>query len=129
MAKAKKDVKGQGSIVQFEEDKPKSKCRKWQLRVPTGKDPRTVKYATKAGVFHGSYTETTKALRDFIDEIEQGKIQRLGCAVLIELKHEGNCGPSWCARLPGRAGVGSDAEAQVIGSRYGQCHAQTWGSG
>jgi len=25
-------------------------------------------------VFHGSYTETTKALRDFIDEIEQGKI-------------------------------------------------------
>lgn len=44
----------------------------------TGKDPRTVKYATKAGVFHGSYTETTKALRDFIDEIERGKIQRLG---------------------------------------------------
>ena len=43
----------------------------------TGKDPRPVKYATKAGVFHGSYTETTKALRDFIDEIERGKIQRL----------------------------------------------------
>lgn len=44
----------------------------------TGKDPRTVKYATKAGVFHDSYTETTKALRDFIDEIEQGKIQGPG---------------------------------------------------
>lgn len=44
----------------------------------TGKDPRTVKYATKAGVFHGSYTEVTKALRDFIDEIEQGKIQGPG---------------------------------------------------
>lgn len=43
-----------------------------------GKDPRTGKYVTKAGVFHGSYTETTKALRDFIDEIERGKIQRLG---------------------------------------------------
>lgn len=51
------------------------------------------------------------------------------CAVLTEPKHEGNCGPSWCARLPRRAGVGSDAEAQVIGSRHGQCHAQTWGSG
>ena len=77
MAKTKKDIKSQGSIVQFEKDRSKSKCRKWQLLVSMGKDPRTVKYATKAGVFHGSYTETTKALRDFIDEIEQDKIQRL----------------------------------------------------
>lgn len=77
MAKAKKDVKGQGSIVQFEEDKPKSKCRKWQLLVSMGKDPRVGKHVTKTRTFHGSYTETTKALRDFIDEIEQDKIQRL----------------------------------------------------
>lgn len=43
-----------------------------------GKNPRMDKYVTKAGVFHGSYTEATKALRDFIDEIEQGKIQGPG---------------------------------------------------
>lgn len=63
MDKTKKDVKGQGSIVQFEEDKPKSKCRKWQFRVSTGKDPRTGTYVTKTRTFHGSYTEVTKALR------------------------------------------------------------------
>lgn len=75
MAKAQKDVKGQGSIVQFEKDKPKSRCRKWQLRVSTGKDPRTSKYITKTRTFHGSYTEATKALRGFIEEIEQDKIK------------------------------------------------------
>jgi len=78
MAKAKKDVKDQDSIVQFEEDKPKSKCRKWQLLVSMGKDPRMDKYVTKARTFHSSCTEETKALRDFIDEIEQGKIQGPG---------------------------------------------------
>lgn len=34
-------------------------------------------YVTKMRTFHGSYTEATKALRDFIDEIERGKIQGL----------------------------------------------------
>lgn len=76
MAKAQKDVKGQGSIIQFEKDKPKSRCRKWQLRVSTGRDPKTGKYVTKTRVFNGSYTEATKALRSFIEEIEQDKIQR-----------------------------------------------------
>lgn len=75
MVRAQKDVKGQGSIVQFEKDKPKSRCRKWQLRVSTGKDPRTGKYVTKTRTFHGSYTEAAKALRSFIEEIEQDKIQ------------------------------------------------------
>ena len=33
---AKKEMAGQGSIVQLEKDKPKGKCRKWQLRVSLG---------------------------------------------------------------------------------------------
>ena len=41
----------------------------------TGKDPRTGKYVIKTRTFHGSYTEATKALRGFIEEIEQDKIQ------------------------------------------------------
>ena len=40
-------VIGEGTIVQLEKDKPKSKCRKWQLRVPVGLDPRTGKYKTR----------------------------------------------------------------------------------
>lgn len=78
MAKTKKDIKSQGSIVQFEKDRSKSKCRKWQLLVSMGKDPRAGKYVTKTRTFPGSYTEATKALRDFIDETEQDKIQGPG---------------------------------------------------
>ena len=49
MAKAKKDVKGQGSIVQFEEDKPKSKCRKWQLRNPRVRTPERLSMPPRQG--------------------------------------------------------------------------------
>ena len=62
-------VTGEGTIVQLEKDKPKSKCRKWQLRVPVGLDPRTGKYKTRTRrVSDVSYTQAKKALRDFIDE-------------------------------------------------------------
>lgn len=63
-------VTGEGSIVQLEKDKPKGKCRKWQLRVPVGLDPRTGKYRTRTRRVAGTYTEAKAALRAFIAEIE-----------------------------------------------------------
>lgn len=68
-------VTGEGSIIQMEKDKPKSKCRKWQLRVPVGLDPRTGKYKTRTRRFNGTYTEAKKALREFIKEIENDEVQ------------------------------------------------------
>ena len=68
-------VTGEGTIVQLEKDKPKSKCRKWQLRVPVGLDPRTGKYQTRTRrVSDMNYTQAKKALRDFIEEIEDDKV-------------------------------------------------------
>lgn len=64
-----------GSIIQREKDKPKSKCKKWELRVPTGLDPRTGKYKAKSRRFNGSYSEAKKALREFQDEVEGHRVQ------------------------------------------------------
>ena len=72
---ARKEVSGQGSIVQLEKDKPKSKCRKWQLRVPVGMDPRTGKYKARTRRFGGTYTQAKAALREFIAEIEDDKVR------------------------------------------------------
>lgn len=68
-------VTGEGTIVQLERDKPKSKCRKWQLRVPVGLDPRTGKYKTRTRrVKDMTFTQAKKALRDFIEEIEDDRV-------------------------------------------------------
>lgn len=64
------ETKGSGSIIQLEKDKPKSRCRKWQLRVRIGKDPRTGKYKARTRHFEGAYTQAKAALREFIDEAE-----------------------------------------------------------
>ena len=69
------EVSGNGTIFQMEKDKPKSRCRKWQLRVSTGLDPRTGKYKKKTRVFRGTYTEAKAALRDFIEEVEGDRVQ------------------------------------------------------
>lgn len=69
-------VTGEGTIVQLEKDKPKSKCRKWQLRVPIGLDPRTGKYKTRTRrVSDMSFAQAKKALRDFIEELEHDEVQ------------------------------------------------------
>ena len=60
-------VTGEGTIVQLEKDKPKSKCRKWQLRVSLGKNPRTGKYTVKTRTFKGTYTQANAALCEFVD--------------------------------------------------------------
>ncbi len=66
-------VRGEGSVVQLEKDKPKSKCRRWQLRVPIGKDPRDGKYKCRTKRVRGTLTEAKQMLRDFIAEIEEGE--------------------------------------------------------
>lgn len=63
------ETKGTGSIVQLEKGKPKGKCRKWQLRVSVGMDPRTGKYRQRTKTFNGTYTEAKKALPRFIEEL------------------------------------------------------------
>ena len=69
-----------GTIIQLDKGKdgkkPKSKCKKWRLVVSLGKDPATGKYPQKSRAFSGSYTEAEKALREFVDEIEHGKVVR-----------------------------------------------------
>lgn len=64
-----------GYIVQREKDRPKSKCRKWELRVPTGLDPKTGSYKSKSRRFTGTYTEAKKALREFQDEVDGNRVQ------------------------------------------------------
>ncbi len=66
-------VRGEGSIVQLEKDKPRGKCRRWQLRVCTGKDPRDGKYKTRTRRVRGTLTEAKQMLRDFIAEVEEGE--------------------------------------------------------
>lgn len=67
-------IKGSGSIIQKEKDKPKSKCRKWQLRVSTGCDPRTGKYKTKVKTVTGTYSDAKAALREFIKKVEEDRV-------------------------------------------------------
>ncbi|MCI9129317.1 MAG: site-specific integrase [Eggerthellaceae bacterium] len=69
-------VRGDGSVIQLEPGKPRSKCRKWQLRVPIGRSKKTGKYEQLTRVFHGTYTEAKAALREFITEIESDLVVR-----------------------------------------------------
>ena len=65
-------VVGSGSVRPME-DKPRGKCRKWQLRARTGLNPRTGKYGEKTRTFYGTYRQSLAALNDFIEEIENLK--------------------------------------------------------
>ena len=67
-------TRGKGSIVQMDKSKPRGKCRKWRLKVSTGKDPRTGKYSYKAHRFEGTYTQAKAALRVFIAEVEDDAV-------------------------------------------------------
>ena len=69
------EVSGNGIIFQMEKDKTKNKCRKWQLRVSTGLDPRTGRYKKKTRVFNGTFTQAKVALREFVEEVEGDRVQ------------------------------------------------------
>ncbi len=68
-------VTGKGTIVQLEKDKTKARCRRWQLRVNDGLNSHTGKYRTHTRRFTGTYTEASKELRKFIEEIENNQVQ------------------------------------------------------
>lgn len=81
-------ITGGGSIIQMEKDKPKSKCRTWQQRVPISMDARTGKYRQRTRVVHGTYTEAKQALRTFIEEIEGDHVQgRTDCTFEAYCRH------------------------------------------
>lgn len=84
------ETKGTGSIVQLEKDKPKGKCRKWQLRVSVGIDPRTGKYRQRTRTFNGTYTEAKRALPDFIAELSGQTMTKSGKAPTFE-----ECADEW----------------------------------
>lgn len=69
-------VTGDGTVYQMERNVPRSRCRKWQLRVCIGRSKKTGKYEQVTRVFHGTYTEAKAALRAFIAEIESGAYVR-----------------------------------------------------
>ena len=69
-------VKALKGYIVKKEDKPKGKCRKWLLKVSLGKDPITGKYPQKARAFKGTWTEAQKALREFVEELENGAVVR-----------------------------------------------------
>lgn len=49
-------TQGSGSVIQLEKDKLRNKCRKWQMRLCVGKDPRTGKYKARTRRFEGTFT-------------------------------------------------------------------------
>lgn len=55
------DTNDGGFIIQKEKDKLKNKCRKWELRISLGMDPRTGKYKTKSRRFNGTYAKAKAA--------------------------------------------------------------------
>lgn len=69
-------VRGNGSTIQLDDTKKTSEKQAWELRVSIGRDLATNKYPTMTRRFHGTLTEAKKALRDFINEIERGEVQR-----------------------------------------------------
>lgn len=52
------------------EDKPRGKCRRWQLRKSTGRDPATGKYRRQNKNFEGTWTEACRAQLEFEREAE-----------------------------------------------------------
>ena len=69
-------VRGNGTIVQLDKSVPRSRCRRWELRVSVGRDLATGKYPTMTRKFTGTLSEANRAKRDFIAEIERGDAQR-----------------------------------------------------
>lgn len=64
-------VTGKGSVTRLEK-KPRSKCRKWRLRVPTDQGPKTRRFpsrAERAAGIEGTYSQAMKAKEAFIIEL------------------------------------------------------------
>lgn len=60
---------GKGGVYPLE-DKPRAKCRKWQIRVSVGINPRTGKYRQRTKVFHGNWTQANNEKAKFIASLK-----------------------------------------------------------
>ncbi len=67
---AMRRASGKGCIVQLEKDRPRGRCRKWQLRVSTGKSPADGKYHCRTRRVTGTFTEAKQQLHEFVNEID-----------------------------------------------------------
>lgn len=64
---------GKGGVYPLE-DKPRSKCRKWQIRVSVGINPRTSKYRQVTKVVNGTWTKVNNEKAKFIKEISDAPV-------------------------------------------------------
>lgn len=55
---------------QLEPSKARNKCRKWQLRVRTGINPKTGNYKEKTKTFHGTYRQALAATEELEEEVK-----------------------------------------------------------
>lgn len=69
---------------QLEPGKTRGKCRKWQLRVRLGIDPRTGKYREKTRTFTGSYRQAVAATESFEEEVKNLQSSRPGRKLTFE---------------------------------------------
>lgn len=66
------EINGEGTIIQLEKDKPKSKCRRWKIEVSLGRNLATGKYDKRSRTVRGTYTDAVNARREFIAELKRG---------------------------------------------------------
>lgn len=66
-------ISSKGSIIPLE--KPVKTCKKWKLQVYLGKDKLTGKEVKKSRRFSGTKKEANRALREFIEELEEGIVE------------------------------------------------------
>lgn len=59
-----------GGTIRPLEDKPRKHCRRWQLRVRTGLNPRTGKYGERTRNVRGTWSEACAELALFADEVK-----------------------------------------------------------
>lgn len=69
---------------QLEPGKPRGKCRKWQLRVRVGINPKTGNYAEKTRTFTGSYRQAVAATKEFEEEAKNLQSTRPGRKLTFE---------------------------------------------
>lgn len=71
-------VVGNGSVVQRDKSRPRSRCREWELSVVVSESTGARGRRTRA--FKGTWTEAQSALRDFIAEVD-GASPPSGCTL------------------------------------------------
>lgn len=69
---------------QLEPGKPRGKCRKWQLRVRVGINPKTGNYSERTRTFAGTYRQAVAATEEFEEEVKNLQSSRPGRKLTFE---------------------------------------------